>query len=390
MLLALLLAVLLIIAMVAAIVVAPMYRWQTGLVMLVVDQYQLGTLDAVPYANQDKAAFKESLKGLLTAVGTEPVDLVGLDSADAIRDQLGPQLRQMPLRHKDVLVAYIRGQSLVAPPEVVGIDRSPASQAEGAQAEETRTESGRAANGRTANVRVGSDSLDSIGGKACFVAADLRVRGPRPRELVPLREIVEAIGSTKPRTTLFAIDLGDIQWDPRLGVVANVVSKQLDADFASAQIDATSENWIIGSHDLFESSFASVPAERTFFARALELALAGKADEKPWGDANNVVELDEIARYVEAWTGEWVRRSSGGRSRQRPVVWKLGKGRVPIDSLPKGIAIIRVAAKPVAQKTAAGFMSNWLANQTVVSLRTTLLLKQLGAQSPNRTLSGSW
>ena len=132
MLLALLLAVLLIIAMVAAIVVAPMYRWQTGLVMLVVDQYQLGTLDAVPYASQDKAAFKESLKGLLTAVGTEPVDLVGLDSADAIRDQLGPQLRQMPLRHKDVLVAYIRGQSLVAPLEVVGIDRSPASQAEGA------------------------------------------------------------------------------------------------------------------------------------------------------------------------------------------------------------------------------------------------------------------
>ena len=353
MLLALLLAVLLIIAMVAAIVVAPMYRWQTGLVMLVVDQYQLGTLDAVPYANQDKAAFKESLKGLLTAVGTEPVDLVGLDSADAIRDQLGPQLRQMPLRHKDVLVAYIRGQSLVAPPEVVGIDRSPASQAEGAQADETRTEGGRAANGRTANVRVGSDSLDSIGGKACFVAADLRVRGPRPRELVPLREIVEAIGSTKPRTTLFAIDLGDIQWDPRLGVVANVVSKQLDADFASAQIDATSENWIIGSHDLFESSFASVPAQRTFFARALELALAGKADEKPWGDANKVVELDEIARYVEAWTGEWVRRSSGGRSRQRPVVWKLGKGRVPIDSLPKGIAIIRVAPKPAAGKTAA-------------------------------------
>ena len=352
-LLTLLLAVLLIIAMVTAIVVAPMYRWQTGLVMLVVDQYQLGTLDAVPYANQDKAAFKESLKGLLTAVGTEPVDLVGLDSADAIRDQLGPQLRQMPLRHKDVLVAYIRGQSLVAPPEVVGIDRTPASQAEGAQAEETRTESGRAANGRAANGRVGSDSLDSIGGKACFVAADLRVRGPRPRELVPLREIVEAIGSTKPRTTLFAIDLGDIQWDPRLGVVANVVSKQLDADFASAQIDATSENWIIGSHDLFESSFASVPAQRTFFARALELALAGKADEKPWGDANKVVELDEIARYVEAWTGEWVRRSSGGRSRQRPVVWKLGKGRVPIDSLPKGIAIIRVAPKPAAGKTAA-------------------------------------
>ena len=347
-LLGLLLAALLIIAMVAAIVVAPLYRWQTGFVMLVVDQYQLGTLDAVPYANRDKVAFKESLKGLLSAVGTEPVDLVGLDSADTIRDQLGPQIRQMPLRYKDVLIAYIRGQSLVAPPEVVGVDRTRASEAAGA-----RTEDGWTANGRAPTAGVGVDSLDSIGGKACFVAADLRVRGPRPRELVPLRTIVEAIGSAKPKTTLFAIDLGDIQWDPRIGVVANVVSKQLDTDFAAAKVDAIHENWIIGSHDLFESSFASVPAERTFFARALELALAGKADEKPWGDANKVVELDEIARYVEAWTGEWVRRSSGGRSRQRPVVWKLGKGRVPIDSLPKGVAIIRVAAKPVAKKTAA-------------------------------------
>jgi hypothetical protein len=352
-LLGLLLAVLLVIAMVAAIVVAPLYRWQTGFVMLVVDQYQLGTLDAVPYASRDKAAFKESLKGLLSAVGTEPVDLVGLDSADTIRDQLGPQIRQMPLRYKDVLIAYIRGQSLVAPPEVIGTDRTRASQAEGARTEETRTEDSRTVNGWAPTAGVGIDSLDSIGGKACFVASDLRVRGPRPRELVPLREIVEAIGSAKPKTTLFAIDLGDIQWDPRIGVVANVVSKQLDVDFAAAKIDAVNENWIIGSHDLFESSFASVPAERTFFARALELALAGKADEKPWGDANKVVELDEIARYVEAWTGEWVRRSSGGRSRQRPVVWKLGKGRVPIDSLPKGIAIIRVAAKPAAKKTAA-------------------------------------
>jgi hypothetical protein len=347
-LLSLLLAILLVVAVVAAIVVAPLFRWQTGFVMLVVDQYQVGTLDAVPYASQDKAAFKESLKGLLSAVGTEPVDLVGLDSADAIRDQLGPQLRQMPLRTKDVLVAYIRGQSLVAPPELVGIDRTTPS----------RADNGRAENGRTENVRATADrdginGFDSIGGRACFVAADLRVRGPRPRELVPLREIVEAIGSCKPRTTLFAIDLGDIQWDPRIGVVANVVSKQLDADFASAQVDAVNENWIIGSHDLFESSLVSVPAERTFFARALELALAGKADEKPWGDANNVVELDEVARYVEAWTGEWVRRSSGGRSRQRPVVWKLGKGRVPIDSLPKRIAIIRVAAKPAAGKTPA-------------------------------------
>ena len=347
-LLGLLLATLLVVAIVAVIVVAPFYRWQTGFVMLVVDQYQLGTLDAVPYADQDKAAFKESLKGLLSATGPEPVDLVGLDSADAIRDQLGPQVRQLPLRYKDVLVAYIRGQTLVPAPEDVGIDPDGAGTTENGAANTGRPEAA-----RSPLLRDRGNDIDPIGGTACFVAADLRVRGPRPRELVPIREIVEAFGSAEPRTALFAIDLGDIQWDPRLGVVANVVARQLDADFAAAGDDSARDNWVIGSHDLFESSFASVPAQRTFFGRALELALAGKADEQPWGDANQVVELDEIARYVEAWTGEWVRRSSGGRSRQRPVVWKLGTGRVAIDSLPKGVAIIRVAAKAGPAKPAA-------------------------------------
>ena len=66
--------------------------------------------------------------------------------------------------------------------------------------------------------------------------------------------------------------------------------------------------------------------------------------------SRKVVELDEIARYVEAWTGEWVRRTSGGRSRQRPVVWKLGQGRVPTDRIPQGIAILRLAPKPAAAK----------------------------------------
>ncbi|NBW86445.1 MAG: hypothetical protein EBR23_06350, partial [Planctomycetia bacterium] len=309
--LALLLGATLIIAITAAILVAPYYRWQTGFVMLVVDQYQLGTLNALPFSGQDKAAFADSLRHALgSKIGSDPVDLVGMRSADALRDQLGPQMRKLPLRNKDVLVAYVRGQSLVAPPDVT---------AEGA------TEAGRQEDG-TRFIDTRAYDKGDIGGKACFVANDVRIRGPRPRELVPLRNIVAAIGSAAPRTTLVALDLGDLQWDPRLGVLANVVAKQLDADFASAQVDASYDNWIIGSNDLFEASLSYVPAQRTYFARALELALAGNADEAPWGNANRVVELDEIARYVEAWTGEWVRRTSGGRNRQRPVVWKLGKG----------------------------------------------------------------
>ena len=338
-LLGLLLAALLMVAIFAAVILAPLYRWQTGFVTLVIEQYQLGTLDAVPFARQDKAAFAASLKGSLnSAIGTEPLDLVALESADAMRDQLGPQMRQLPLRYKDVLVAYVRGQTLVVASDDVGSQQSVAYP-------DTA--------GRRTLVREPSGESNGFQGKACMLAADARVRGPRPREVVPVRDIIEAIGSAKPHTTLIALDLGDVQWDPRLGVIANLVSRQLDTDLMGSQVEATTENWVIGSHDLFEASVASVPAQRTFFARAFELALAGKADEKPWGDADGIVELDEIARYVEAWTGEWVRRTSGGRSRQRPVVWRLGKGRVPIEEIPTGIAIIRLAAKPAAAKPVA-------------------------------------
>ena len=308
-------------ALVVGILVAPLFRWQTAAVTLLIDQYELGTVEPVPFAVEDRAAFVDALRGRLgTKLGGDVVDLTGLESVEGLRELLLSRMKRLDLRPKDVMIAYVRSQAIVAPPMAAA---DPASRS------------------------------DPLVGRACFLASDLAISGPRPRELVPIRDIVEAIGAAPPYTTLHVLDLGDISWDPRLGVLANVVPRILDRDFAPPQFDASYHNWVLGSHDLFQHSAVSPASGRTYFARAVELALRGGADEEPWGDGDGMIELHEVVPFVKAWTAEWVRRATGGRSVQTPVLWKLGVGRIATHEIPENVALIRVP-HTAAKKASSG------------------------------------
>ena len=279
--------------------------------IVVSDEYSLATLQPVPFSVEDSAALGDALAAAVAVdIALPAVRIKGAETAAGLNELLAGQSRKMPLRRKDVMVAYVRGQCLVAPP-LFDAD--------------------------------GVELPDRLSGRPCLVAADATVQGPRIRELVPIRDIVEAIGSASPYTTLVALDLGSLSWDPRLGVLANLVARQLDREFAAPQQEATFSNWVIGSHDLFEISLVNGPARRTLFSYAVERALAGDADARPWGNANRIVELDELARFVATLTNIWAGEGSGGRRQQHPVVWKLGQGRVELDAIPKGIALVRVA-----------------------------------------------
>lgn len=312
-------------ALVTAALLAPLFRWQTAAVALVIDQYQIGVVEPVPFATEDRAGLAQGLAGLLnTGLGKDVVDLTGMESAAGLRELLLPRMLQLPLRSKDVMIAYIRGQTIVAP--TVGT--------------------------------AGLDPSDPFTGRACFLASDLEISGQRPQELVPVREIVEAIGAAAPYVTLHAVDLGDISWDPRLGALVGCVPLALDTDFAAPQRDARYHNWVIGSHDAFQQSGVSLPGGRSYFGRALELALSGGADQAPAGDGDGLVELHEVVEFVKSWTSEWVRRASGGRVVQTPVVWKLGVGRVAAADVPKDVPLIRLserkqASPPATAATAA-------------------------------------
>ena len=294
-----------------ALVVAPLFSWQTAAVALVIDDYSSDLLPSVPFSFQDTTALTTSLSGRLApALEGELLQLTGFETVEAMRDRLHGFCVDMRLRGKDSMIAYVRGQCLVPPP-LLDAD--------------------------------GNERPSPLGGHACLVAADATLRGEGLREMVPCREIVESIGSAASLTTLVAIDLGNLRWDPRIGVLCGMVPRQLDRDLAAPAVRANGQNWVIASHDNLQYSGASSTAKRTFFAAALEQGLAGAADQAPWGDGDRVVELHELAPFVVAWTSEWSRQSTGGRALQRPAVWKLGVGRVALSDIPHDIKLVRVA-----------------------------------------------
>ncbi|MEI6635664.1 MAG: hypothetical protein WCO99_03800, partial [Planctomycetota bacterium] len=294
-----------------ALVVAPLFSWQTAGVALIVDNYSLELLPTVPFASQDVAALATSLSGRLApSLSGELLQLKGFETVESMRDRLHGFCVDMPLRGKDTIIAYVRGQCLVPPPT---LDAD------------------------------GNERPDPLGGHACLVAADATLRGEGLREMVPCREIIESIGSAASLTTLVAIDLGNLRWDPRIGVLCGLVPRQLDRDLKAPPVRANGQNWMIASHDTLQYSGASGTAKRTFFAAALEQGLAGAADQAPWGDNDRVVELHELAPFVVAWTSEWSRLSTGGRAPQRPAVWKLGVGRVALGDIPRNIRLVRVS-----------------------------------------------
>lgn len=293
-----------------ALIVAPLFSWQTAGVALVVDGSTLDVLPAVPFAHQDMTALAASLSGRLApALSKDLLPLKDFDTVEAMRDRLHGFFVKMPLRGKDTIIAYVRGQCLVPPP-LLDAD--------------------------------GNERPDPLGGHACLVATDATLRGEGLRELVPIRDVVESIGSAASQTTLIAIDLGDVRWDPRIGVLCGLVPRQMDRDLEAPPLRANGQNWVIASHDTLQYSGADGTEKRTFFSIALAEGLAGAADQAPWGDGDRVVELHELAPFVVAWTSEWSRRSSGGRAPQRPVVWKLGAGRVDLRDIPKNIRLLRV------------------------------------------------
>lgn len=310
-------------AVVLGLVLGPLFAWQTAIVTLAIDQYRFGVLRPVPFSEADTGAIEDVIKRAPgAAFGGKPIAVDGAETVDGMRDLLLPKMTSLPLRAKDVLIAYVRGQTIAAVP-VFDVEGMPL--------------------------------YDPVADRACLVAPDCTIRGARPRELIPIRDIVEAIGAATSRTTLVLIDLGDIHWDPRLGTLAHVVPRLLDEEFVAAQKKARGDVWVLGSQDIFQISETSLSGGRTYFSRAVELALSGAADAVGCGDGDGLVELDEVTRFVTRWTSEWVRRASGGRHQQTPVLWKLGAGRVAADAVPPAVGLVRVSRKPpvTAAKPAA-------------------------------------
>lgn len=296
-------------AMVPYLVIPPLFIWHAAVVELSIDEYAIGTLLPVPFGKEDAAAISSAVRGGLSpGMGREVLALDSFTSTPALRDELGARMAALPLRQRDVLIAMIRAQTIVA--------------------------------------AAANDGRINDGTRACVLASDLTLSGNLPEQRVSCRDIIGSFAESKARTILVTLDMGDIRWDPRLGVLSSVVPEQLDREFAVPFADdggSRRDCWVLGSHDTTQFSGVSLTARRSFFARGLELALAGEADDpQQGGNGDGVVELDELVGFTAAWTSAWAMHESHAESNQCPVLWKVGTGRVPIDAVPRGIALVRV------------------------------------------------
>lgn len=297
-----------------AIVILSLFSRRTAVVLLSIDDYEHGLVSPVAFGPQDLKSIEAAVAGRLSrwvAANRGPLSLDAYQTADAMRAELGQTMRGLSVGSGDAMVAVVRGQMLVAP----GPDGRP---------------------------------------QACLLAEDVNLDRAFPAELVPCRKLFSALASSRARTTLIVLDMGDLRWDLRLGVTAGLVPAVLDEECREPLPDAAGECWVLGSHDVHEFSGVSVEDGRGVFLRAVELAVAGRADDASWGgDGDGLVELHEMARFVAAWTSAWSRRESGGDFDQRPVLWKLGTGRVPLEaSIARDIRLIE-AARPLPLPSAS-------------------------------------
>ena len=82
-------AALLAAAFAVMIVLAPLFSWQTGCLTLVIEDYPLGTLAAVPFAERDTSALATALSGRLAPnLGREVLQLSEFTTAESMRDKL--------------------------------------------------------------------------------------------------------------------------------------------------------------------------------------------------------------------------------------------------------------------------------------------------------------
>ena len=327
-------ATLVAISVFAFITIAPLLTWQTTFVTLAIDNYKFGLIQPVAYRDEDISAIQKALQGRCSpATSRNTVDLSSYETSNALQNQLANKIRDFRFRRKDVLLAYVRAQSFVStlPTE------------------------------------------ESTSTTYCqLAAADFSLNGPSPSGMVRCSHVLDSLSAGTNKTTLIAMDLGNVVWDPRLGTLANFAPTKLDKEIATglSQNDSqpAGDCWLITSHDSLEFSHVSLADHRSLFSKALELALLGKADESPWGDNDGIIELDETAKFVHAITYQWSRKTTGGRYTQQPAVWKLGSGKVPIDEIPRDIRLLRAPSKSF--RTGKTWLADWFSGGSSDSNKT--------------------
>ena len=149
----------------------------------------------------------------------------------------------------------------------------------------------------------------------------------------PLRDLLQQLASCRAQTKLLILDVAQITYDPRLGVVSNVFPEVLSREVTNINHPNL---WVLTSNSVLESSHVDPSSGRSIFAHFVIQGLQGEADL----NENQSVDVDELYHFVSANVFNWVQRYTNGHATQTPQVIRSGKIFLPSSKSPKLISVI--------------------------------------------------
>lgn len=145
------------------------------------------------------------------------------------------------------------------------------------------------------------------------------------RGWVPLKQLLDGVSRSRAGTKLLVIDWGQLETDPRMGVLVNEFPLRLEEEIRGVP---DPNLWVLTSHSLLERSHVSHDDRRSVFGYFLAKGLKGRADGFAGADVDLKVHLNELAGYVRHHVSQTVWRDSKNKETQTPQLYRGNTGLV--------------------------------------------------------------
>ncbi|MCO8120433.1 carboxypeptidase-like regulatory domain-containing protein [Stieleria sp. TO1_6] len=155
-------------------------------------------------------------------------------------------------------------------------------------------------------------------GKAYLLCDNFDLRRPDSGRIA-VEKLISQISQSPAATKLILLNSGTIEYDPRMGMVANEFPRLLER----AVLESGDRSlWVYCSHRTLQQSHLSRAAKRSVFGMFVGEALKGAADL----NQDDEISLSEFVGFTSANISRWVSQSTDNTARQTPhLIWGGGE-----------------------------------------------------------------
>ena len=146
--------------------------------------------------------------------------------------------------------------------------------------------------------------------KAYLVCNNFDPRNPN-NGLCDVATILDALRSSPAKVKLLILDGGQMDYDPRIAIVANNFATMVRNEVQAKHDDSL---FVLCSHDDLQRSNYSPALDGSIFGVLVAAGLQGAADN----DGDGYVSVDELQQFVVSSVSSWVDAASGGSVQQVP------------------------------------------------------------------------